>query len=104
MVVTEVDLVDTPLPGGKSYYVADGVCGFASVKVRPATSGFARWLKTLPRTEEYLSPRADTYAGGIHIAIIVGNQSMQKKEAYADAMAEVLRHYGVRAYSESRMD
>ena len=104
MVVTEVGLFDEPVPGGKSYFVEDGVCGFAWVKVRPANSAFAKWLKTLPGTGEYLTPQHDQYAGGITIWIIVGNQSMQKKEAYANAMADVLKAEGINAYAESRLD
>jgi hypothetical protein len=104
MVVSEVGLDDKPYPGSKSYFVEDGVCGFAWVMVRPATTAFAKWLKTLPRTGEYLEPRYDGCLKGISIWIIVGNQSMQKKEAYAEAMAKVLEAHGFRASAGSRLD
>jgi len=104
MVVQEVDLFDTPIPGSKPEFVADGVCGFAWVKIRPANSVFAKYLRTLPRTEEYLTPDVDSYAGGLTVWVIIGNQSMQIKEAYATAMAKVLSDNGIRAYADSRMD
>jgi hypothetical protein len=104
MVVQEVDLFDTPIPGSRPEFVADGVCGFAWVKVRPANSPFAKWLKTVPRTDEYLEPHKDDYAGGITIWVTVGNQSMQRKEAYAEAMAKVLSDNGLNAHAETRLD
>jgi len=104
MVVQEVDLFDTPIPGSKPEFVADGVCGFAWVKIRPANSAFAKYLRMLPRTEEYLTPDVDSYAGGLTVWVIIGNQSMQIKEAYATAMAKVLSDNGIRAYADSRMD
>lgn len=77
--------------------VSDGVCGFAWVVIKPATSRFARWLKDrrLARTG---------YGGGVHIWISDYNQSMQRKEAHARAMARVLEMSGINAYADSRMD
>lgn len=82
---------------GNSWYVPDGVCGFAWVQIRPATSAFARWLKAkgLGRT---------AYGGGLQIWISAYNQSMQRKEAHAQAMAKVFSEAGYRAYADSRMD
>jgi hypothetical protein len=45
MVVCEADLFGKPVPGAQRYFVADGVCGFAWVKVRPATSGLRACLR-----------------------------------------------------------
>ncbi len=104
MVVQEVDLFDHPIPGSRPEFVADGVCGFAWVKVRPANSPFAKWLKTQPTTDEYLQPHKDDYQGGIVVWVTVGNQSMQKKEAYAEAMAKVLKEGGINAYADTRLD
>lgn len=77
--------------------VNDGVCGFAWVVVRPGTSRFARWLKKnhLARTG---------YGGGVHIWISDYNQSMERKQAHARAMASVLTMAGIDAYYDSRMD
>lgn len=83
---------------GNSWYVADGVCGFAWVNVKPGTSKFARWLKS----KNYAS--TDSYYGGVTIWISSYNQSMQKKETYARAFAKVLSDEGIKAYAASRID
>lgn len=79
-------------------YVSDGICGFAWVSVRPGTSSFAKWLVK----NDYA--KRDSYAGGVCIWIGDYNQSMQRKEAHADAMAEVFRKYEINAHCNSRMD
>lgn len=79
-------------------YVADGVCGFAWVQVKPGTSSFAKWLVK----NNYA--RKDSYYGGVCIWISDYNQSMQRKEAHAYAMAEVFRKHEFNAYGASRMD
>lgn len=80
------------------YVVADGACGFAWVKVRPGNSAFARWLVK----NNYASK---AYGGGVHSRISEHNQSISRKEAHAEAMAEVLRNeLGINAYAESRLD
>lgn len=78
--------------------VPDGVCGFASVVVYPATSSFARWC-----AKEHDARRA--YRGGMTVRHVGEfNQSLTRKEAYAEAFAEVLRAAGIKAYSQSAMD
>lgn len=99
MVVVEADLMSgAPLPGGQSYYVPDGACGFAWIRVRPGNSAFARWLKAkgLGRT--------DPYAGGVTVSISAYNQSVARKEAHAEAAAQFLRDAGIKAFAESRLD
>jgi hypothetical protein len=78
-------------------FIPDGVCGFAWVKIRPATTPFARWLKKSKGARK-------AYDGGLDIWIGSYNQSMQKKEAHANAMARVLNEAGITAYAMSRMD
>lgn len=98
MVVTQhSDPLNDASPVQKAWYVADGVCGFAWVVVKPATSKFARWLKA-----QKLARSA--YGGGLQIWVSAFNQSMQKKEAYAGAFAAVLRSAGIDAWADSRMD
>lgn len=80
-----------------TYYVADGVCGFAWVNITPGTSAFARWLK-----KEGLAHKS--YDGGVNIWISDYNQSMQKKEAHAQAMAQVFKANGINAIGMSRLD
>jgi hypothetical protein len=82
----------------KVYVVNDGVCGFAWVNIRPATSKFARWCKKNGKG------RTDSYAGGLTIWCHHFNQSMRRKEAWASAFAKVLQKYEIKAYMESRMD
>jgi hypothetical protein len=79
-------------------FVEDGVCGFAWVNIKPGNSKFANWLK------KNKLARSDSYAGGVVVWVSAYNQSMQKKEAYASAFADVLVAEGIKAYSDSRMD
>jgi hypothetical protein len=83
---------------GETYApVMGGVCGFAWIKIKPATTKFARWMK-----KEGIARTA--YGGGLDIWISGYGQSMERKEAYAYAMANVLYEAGYNAYAESRMD
>ena len=84
--------------GNNSYFVSDGVCGFAWVIVKPGTSKFARWLKKTGKA------RTDSYYGGVCIWISDFNQSEQKKYAFASAMAKVFSEAGFTAYAMSRLD
>lgn len=98
MVVYEADLGGKPVEGGKSWYEAEGPCGFAWVNVKPGNSSFANWLK-----KEGLV-RGRSYYGGVDIWIGEFNQSIARKEACAAAMAKVLSEAGIKAYSMSRLD
>jgi hypothetical protein len=83
---------------GQSWFVGEGVCGFAWVSVTPGNSSFAKWL-----AKQKLARKA--YEGGMQIWISAFNQSMQRKQACAEAMAEIFRNeLGVKAYAGSRMD
>jgi len=82
-------------PHKEPYY-----CGFAWVKIKPATTSFARALKK-EGVVKYVS-----YNGGYDIwnPADYHGQSMDFKEAGARAYAEVLRGYGIRAIPMSRAD
>ncbi len=82
--------------GGQQYYVADGVCGFAWISF-PGNIPFAKYAKAK------LGARKG-YPKGLHIWVGAYSQSMQKKEAYAHAVAASLRDAGIPAYGQSRMD
>lgn len=98
MVVTgHANPLDDSSPVTEAYYVADGVCGFGWVNVKPGNSAFAKWLVK----NDYASK---SYEGGVTIWVSYFNQSLQKKEAYAYAFAKVLSDNGIRAYAGSRMD
>jgi hypothetical protein len=92
---------ENPLDDGsklvRQYFVSDGVCGFASVTVKPANSKFAKFL-----VANGLGRKG--YGGGVCMSIRDFNQSLQKKETYAYAFASVLNEHGIKAYVESRMD
>lgn len=77
--------------------VRDGVCGFASVIVRPGNSSFARWLVATGKGRKH-------YRGGINIWISDYNQSYERKTAHANAMAAYLREHDIKAYADSRLD
>ena len=87
-----------------TYFVEDGVCGFAWVSVKPENIGNTRLGKQERRALEAVGFRKNDYEKTYLLRISDFNQSMQKKEAYADAYAKVLRGHGIRAYSGSRMD
>lgn len=78
------------------YYVADGVCGFAWITFKGNTA-FGRWAKAAGLARK-------GYPSGLAYWVRGYGQSMQKKEAYAQAFAATLRAAGVTAYAESRMD
>jgi hypothetical protein len=101
MVVEPSDpLNDNSVPKAM-WHVPEGVCGFAWVKVGPGNSSFAKWL-----TKNKLARKS--YYGGVEINISAFNQSMERKEACASAMAKVLNEElsgsGLRIYASSRMD
>jgi hypothetical protein len=81
----------------RTYYVSEGVCGFAWVTIRPGNSSLARHARRLG-----IGGRA--YGGGVRIWVDEYNQSMERKEKHAHAFADVLREHGVEAYAQSRMD
>lgn len=92
----------TPTPmvvtdGHRQWHIADGMCGFAWITVRPGNSPFANWLKK----NGHARP---AYGGGVQIWVSDYNQSIERKYAYAQAFAEVLVKAGVKAYAGSRLD
>jgi hypothetical protein len=88
MVVNAVD---------KSYYVEDGLCGFAYIIIRPARGQLISWLKKNNIGRKH-------YNGGYSIFVGEGDQSVAKKEAYAKAFAEVLKKYDINCHVETRLD
>lgn len=85
-------------PAQPVYRIDDGVCGFAWVNL-PGTSSFAKWLKATGQA------RVDSYYGGVTVSVHQFNQSLTRKEAYANAFAQVLRDAGIqRVNVGSRMD
>jgi len=81
-----------------TYYVADGVCGFAWVNIKPARGKFVKFLK------DNNIGRKDCYYGGYTMWVSEFGQSMHRKENYARAFTSVLRENGLTAYNMSRLD
>jgi hypothetical protein len=82
----------------ETFYMSSGVCGFAWVKIRPANGAFAKWLKKTQKV------RGISYTGGYDIWISDYNQSYERKQAHANAMAKVLSEAGINAYADGRLD
>jgi hypothetical protein len=98
MVVQPSDPLNANSVPNAMWHVPEGACGFAWVTVSPGNCSFANWLK-----KQKLARKA--YGGGVQIWISAFNQSVERKEACAQAMAEVLRaELGVTAYAGSRLD
>jgi len=70
--------------GRQSYFVEDGLCGFAWVHISPATGSFARWLMK----QGYAHT---AYYGGADIWISAHGQSYARKLAHATAMAKAFK-------------
>jgi hypothetical protein len=82
-----------------TYFVADGVCGFAWVDIlERKNSPFCKYLLA----HQIASERSE--GKGVYIWVSDYNQSMQKKEAHARAFAQVIKDAGFSCYSNSRMD
>ncbi len=81
-----------------TYYVADGMCGFAWINIKPARGKFVKFLK------DNDIGRKDSYYGGYTIWVSEFGQSVTRKENYARAFAKVLGDNGITAYSMSRLD
>ena len=91
----------TPLTvtgANQHYFVPVGACGFAGVKVHG--------IKGNTKLGKMLKARGFTksYTGGLQYWISTMTQSVARKEAYAEAMASVLRSNGLEAYADSRLD
>lgn len=96
MIVTEVHFDDTPIEGGKSWFVGDGVCGFAWVSF-PGNTSFGKWAKKTGKA-------TPGYPTGLSVWVHQFNQSYERKMAYATAMAASLAAAGFPAHAGGRLD
>jgi hypothetical protein len=99
MVATEhADPLDDSSPVVRRYApILDGVCGFAWITIYPGNCAAANFAK------KNWAARPG-YEGGMQVWVSSYGQSMETKEAYAQAFADVLKQAGVKAYSGSRGD
>lgn len=97
VLVAHANPADDSSPVTERVVVNEGPCGFAWVTVRPATCAFAQWLKKngLARVG---------YHGGMQMPVHLFNQSITRKERYADAFAAELRKANINAIADSRLD
>lgn len=91
-------------PVVRQWVVPAGACGFAWVNLRPGNSSLARWLVAKMGWRK-------SYSGGIQMWVNTPDalgaaygQSIEVKEAFAQAFAQVLREAGYNAYADSRLD
>lgn len=91
-----VDIFDKPLPGSKTEVSNDGLCGFAWVHIKGNTA-FGRWAK---KAREATAG----YPSGLVIRPKLMTQSIERKEAYVKAAAEVLKRHGIDCHTSSRLD
>ena len=97
---------------GERYHVPSGVCGFASVIIKPARGKFVKFLKNQFGEESYNHSGPGTknhychkhYYGGLALSCFLFGQSLEKKEAYCRAFALVLNGSGLSASCHSQMD
>lgn len=75
-------------------------CGFAWLNIKPANSGFAKWLVATGNgwKEVQLS------GGGVNVFVHDFGQCLVQKEAYAQAFAAVLGNAGINVCPNSRVD
>jgi hypothetical protein len=109
-------VVSETKPGGQSWFVGGGVCGFAWVSIpfkTPVNKQFINNMKKRGLCEDRdksrdagrkYSPISKAYQGGFQYWVGAGGQSMQMKEAFAQGFAQVLADNGVDCYIGSRMD
>jgi hypothetical protein len=105
--------LDDSSPVVDSWFVADGVCGFAWITLFAKGTEAKRFVNWLTGTQKPARPdlappitARKKYSGGHEIWVSGFDQSMQRKEAYAQAFANVIRGKieGLSAYAGSRMD
>lgn len=95
-------------PNQKTWYVADGVCGFGWVVLGSGRTGFAQWLMK----KGYGSKHYQWGGGykGVSVwphardGFAETRQSLQLKQQVCAKIAEYLRSEGFDAWSESRID
>ena len=90
-------------PTQQTWFVEGGVCGFASVIIKPARGKFVSLLKKRGIGGAH-------YYGGYSVSSwqfapsIRRDQSYERACAAAKGAVEVLKSYGINAYVDSRID
>jgi hypothetical protein len=90
-------------PTQQTWFIEGGVCGFASVVIKPARGSIVAELKKRKIGSAH-------YGGGYSFSSwqlapsIRRDQSYERACAAAKGAVEVLRSYGINAYVDSRID
>ena len=90
-------------PTQQTWFIEGGVCGFASVVIKPARGKFVAELKKRGLGSSH-------YYGGYAVSSwefapsIRRDQSYERACAAAKGAVEVLKSYGINAYVDSRID
>jgi hypothetical protein len=90
-------------PNQKTWFIEGGVCGFASVVIKPARGSIVAELKKRKIGSAH-------YGGGYSFSSwqlapsIRRDQSYERACAAAKGAVEVLKSYGINAYVDSRID
>lgn len=83
----------------------DMYCGFAWVKIRPATGSFVKYLKKKGIGDKAWNGGWDIWSSQVTDSMRVRqSQSMTLKENVCWAFADVLQKHGIKAYGQSRAD
>lgn len=80
-------------PRKKTYYVPQGVCGFANVCVAPATCSFAKWLREKYRKADRGFDSYSSYHKCVMISVHEYGQSYECKCAHARAVVAYLKQH-----------
>lgn len=94
------NMLDDHSPVKKSYYVSDGVCGFAWVWFPKINTPFTRWLRSTNLAYKHYGTGCDVSMSSI------GNQSLERKEAAARAFVAKVHEFlpEEKMYVQSRID
>jgi len=90
-------------PNQQTWFVEGGVCGFASVVIKPARGKFVAFLKKRGIGGAH-------YYGGYSVSSwefapsIRRDQSYERAVAAAKGAVDVLQSYGINAYVDARID
>ena len=87
----------------KTWFVPQGVCGFAWVETYEHGNGpFVKYLKANPVNSYECDKK---YGGGYYVYwVLKYGQCYEKKVAYANAFAAVCQNYGLKVYAGDRLD
>ena len=108
MVVSQHEnMLDDNSPVKESWYVSEGMCGFAWVKLKNARQSLVCWMRK--NDIGYKSYYGGWEVWPSHVARAFGlnaynGQSIEKKEAYSHGFAAVLKDAGFDCYVDSRLD